>query len=107
MLASMRDGKTGVHQRTLNRLVDFIDHFKALNFAGDRDLEARLEEVRKEYLGRTAEEYRDNLGAQRRLDAGLRNLADEARRMARSDATEIVERFGQQGVRRFSLSDAA
>ena len=107
MLASMRDGKTGVHQRTLNRLVDFIDRFKALNFAGDRDLEARLEEVRRQFLTRTAEEYRDSDSARRKLDAGIHNLAEEARRLARNDATEIVERFGQMGVRRFSLSDAA
>ena len=107
MLASMEDGKTGVHQRTLNRLVAFIDRFKALNFAGDRDLEDRLDEVRRQFLTRTAEEYRDNDSARRRLDTGIRNLADEARRLARSDAGEIVERFGQMGVRRFSLSDAA
>ncbi len=107
MLASMRDGKSGVHQRTLNRLVDFIDRFKSLNFAGDRQLEQQLEEVRKQFLNRTAEEYRDSDSARRRLDTGIRNLADEARRLARSDATEIVERFGQMGVRRFSLSDAA
>jgi hypothetical protein len=107
MLASMREGKTGVHQKTLNRLVDFIDRFKALNFAGDRDLEARLEEVRKQFLTRTAETYRDSDSARRKLDAGIRGLAEEARRLARSDAGEIVERFGQMGVRRFSLSDAA
>jgi hypothetical protein len=105
MLASMREGKT--HQRTLNRLVDFIDRFKQLNFAGDRDLEARLEEVRKQFLTRTAETYRDSDSARRKLDAGIRGLAEEARRLARSDAGEIVERFGQMGVRRFSLSDAA
>jgi hypothetical protein len=104
MLASMRDGKTGVHQRTLNRLVDFIDRFKALNFAGDRELEARLEEVRREFLTKTAEEYRDSAGARRKLDTGIRNLADAARDLARADVTEIVERFGQMGVRKFTLA---
>lgn len=104
MLASMRDGKTGVHQRTLNRLVDFIERFKALNFAGDHELENRLEEVRKQFLTKTAEEYRDSASARRKLDAGIRGLADEARRLARSDATEIVERFGQMGVRKFTLA---
>lgn len=104
MLASMRNGKTGVHQRTLNRLVDFIDRFKALNFTGDQELEARLEEVRKHFLSRTAEEYRDNASSRRKLDAGIRGLADEARRLARSDASEIVERFGQMGVRKFTLA---
>jgi hypothetical protein len=104
MLTSMRDGKTGVHQRTLNRLVDFIDRFKQLIFAGDRDLQQRLEEVRTQFLSRTAEEYHDNASARRRLDTGIRNLADEARRLARSDATDIVERFGQMGVRKFTLA---
>jgi ElaB/YqjD/DUF883 family membrane-anchored ribosome-binding protein len=104
MLASMRDGKTGVHQKTLNRLVDFIDRFKNLNFAGDSELEERLDAVRKEFLGRTAEQYRDSASARRRLDAGIRSLADEARKLAQSDATEIVERFGQMGVRKFTLA---
>jgi hypothetical protein len=107
MLASMRDGKTGVHQRTLNRLVDFIDRFKSLNFAGDRELEAKLDDVRSRFLSKTAEEYRDNAAARSRLDAGIRNLADAARELARADTREVVDRFGQMGVRRFTLSDAA
>ena len=104
MLQSMRDGKTGVHQKTLNRLVDFIDHFKVLNFAGDQELEARLEEVRKQFLSRTAEEYRDSNAARRRLRDGIGRLADEALKMARQDTSQIVERFGQQGVRWFNLA---
>ena len=104
MLQSMRDGKTGVHQKTLNRLVGFIDQFKVLNFAGDQELETRLEEVRKQFLGRTAEEYRDSDVARRRLRDGIGRLADEALKMARQDTSQIVERFGQQGIRRFNLA---
>jgi len=107
MLASFRDGKVGVHQKTLNRLVSFIDQFKALNFAGDNDLEQRLEEVRRQFLSRTAEEYRDNDRARQRLTQGIKSLADAARDMAASDAREIVERFGQMGVRRFTGVDVA
>jgi len=103
MLASFRDGKTGVHQKTLNRLVSFIDQFKALNFAGDAELESRLEEVRRQFLSRTAEEYRDNDKARSRLNQGIRNLADAARELARADSREIVERFGQMGARRFTM----
>lgn len=106
MLASFNGGKTGCHQRTLNRLVEFIDQFKALNFAGDRDLEARLDEVRRQFLGRTAEEYRDDDKARQRLTQGIANLADAARNLAGADAHEIVERFGQMGVRRFQLEAA-
>ncbi|MDA1257859.1 MAG: DUF3150 domain-containing protein [Chloroflexi bacterium] len=104
MLGSFRDGKTGIHQKTLNRLVNFIDQFKSLNFAGDQDLERRLEEVRKQFLIHSAEEYRDNDKARSRLTQGIKNLADTAREMAQSDAREIVERFGKLGVRKFVLA---
>lgn len=104
MLQSMREGKTGVHQRTLNRLVAFMDEFKALNFAGDQQLQERLEEVRRQFLTRTAEEYRDNDKARLRLQSGIANLANAAREMARADAREIVERFGQMGARKFNLA---
>ena len=107
MLAAFKDGKCGVHQKTLNRLVSFIDQFKALNFAGDQQLEARLESVRQQFLTKTAEEYRDNDKARTRLTQGIKGLADAARELAQSDSREIVERFGQMGVRRFALSDAA
>ena len=104
MLASMKDGKTeGVHQKTLNRLVAFIDSFKTLNFAGDAELEAMLEHARRELLGKTAEEYRDSAAAQARLAAGLKELGAEARRLATQESREIVERFGKLGARRFSL----
>ncbi len=104
MLESMRAGKTGVHQRTLNRLVRFIDEFKKLNFAGDREMESELERVRQEFLNRTAEEYRDSEFAREKLQQGLQNLADTARELAQQDAREIVERFGNLGQRRMHLA---
>lgn len=105
MLNSMQSGKTeGVHQKTLNRLLKFIDDFKSLNFAGDTELESMLEHTRKTLLSKTAEEYRDNLSARTRLQSGLKQLGDEARRLAHQEASEIVQRFGQVGVRKFALS---
>jgi hypothetical protein len=104
MLQSMKDGKTGVHQKTLNRLTGFIAQFKALNFAGDQALDAQLEEVRKQYLNRTAEQYRDDASARNRMTEGIRRLAETARDMARQDTREIVDRFGQLGVRKFNLA---
>ena len=105
MLSSMQTGKTeGVHQKTLNRLVKFIDEFKTLNFAEDSELEGMLEDARRALLSKTAEEYRDNTKAQAQLTNGLRKLGEEARRLAGQEAREIVERFGQLGARRFSLA---
>ena len=104
MLASMQDGKTGVHQKTLNRLVKFIDQFKQLNFAGDSEMEQRLEQARRELLGRSAEEYRDDARAARGLQNGLARLRDNARELARQDTREIVERFGRMGARKFTLA---
>lgn len=105
MLASMKAGKTdGVHQKTLNRLLGFIDSFKTMNFAGDATLETMLADARRELLGRTAEEYRDSASAQKQLAAGLKKLGDEARRLATQESREIVERFGKLGARRFTLA---
>ena len=104
MLASMKSGKTdGVHQKTLNRLLAFIDQFKALNFAGDEKLETILANARRDLLSRTAEEYRDSARAQAELANGLKVLGDEARRLATQESREIVERFGKLGARRFTL----
>jgi hypothetical protein len=105
MLQSISSGKTdGVHQKTLNRLIHFIEQFKTLNFANDTVMEQQLEQVRKELLSRTAEEYRDSQHAQRKLRQGLSALAVKARELAQADATELVERFGQMGRRKITLA---
>jgi hypothetical protein len=104
MLGSIREGKTGVHQKTLNRLIRFIDEFKQLNFVGDQEMESQLERVRQEFLSRTAEEYRDDAGAAARLQEGLRSLSNHAQELAQRDARELVEQFGKLGSRRFHLA---
>lgn len=105
MLASMQGGKTeAVHQKTLNRLVKFIEKFRALNFAGDRDMEQQLETARSQLLTRSAAEYRDSTQAQTALRSGLERLRDEAGRLAQQDTREIVERFGSLGRRKFNLA---
>lgn len=104
MLTSINSCETGVHQKTLNRLVKFIDQFKEMNFANDSVMETQLEAVRKELLSKTAEEYRDSVHARRRLKQGLGQLADHARQLARTDATELVQRFGELGRRKFDLA---
>jgi hypothetical protein len=104
MLESMRTGKSGVHQKTLNRLVRFVDEFKQLNFVGDSQMEAQLERVRQEFLLRSAEDYRDDSAAKARLEQGLTALAQTARDLAQQDSRELVERFGQLGHRRLNLA---
>jgi len=104
MLQSINTCETGVHQKTLNRLVKFIEQFKTMNFVNDADLEQQLENVRKELLNKTAEEYRDSTSARNRLTQGLAQLRDTAARLAHQDATELVQRFGELGKRKFNLA---
>jgi len=104
MLASIRTSETGVHQKTLNRLVHFLDRFKAMNFANDGEMEQRLQEVRAELLSRTAEEYRNSSYARNQLTQGLRNLSQHARELAQADTRQLVRSFGEMGRRRFSLA---
>lgn len=104
MLKSIETSETGVHQKTLNRLIKFIDQFKQMNFANDTIMAERLEEVRRELLTRTAEEYRDSAVARQRLTQGLSRLGDHARQLAKADTTAIVQRFGEMGRRKFHLA---
>jgi hypothetical protein len=55
-------------------------------------------------LTRTAEEYRDSASARARLVNGLSRLRDQASQMARENATELVQRFGEMGRRKFNLA---
>lgn len=98
------NGTGYVHQKTLNRLIRFIDHFKELNFVNDTQMEQMLENVRSEFLTRTAQEYRDSSSSRRSLVGGLETLRDRASEMARADTAEIVESFGQLGRRRFEMA---
>ena len=104
MLQSINGCETGVHQKTLNRLTRFIDQFKQLNFANDTVMEQQLENVKKELLTKSAEEYRDSAAARARLKHGLSQLANQARQLARQDANELVQRFGELGKRKFNLA---
>lgn len=105
MLQSIRTGETGVHQKTLNRLVRFIDQFKQMNFVGDEEMARQLETVRRELLSRTAEEYRQaGSSARATLESGLSRLAETARELAREDATALVQRFGELGRRKFQVA---
>jgi hypothetical protein len=104
MLSSINHSDTGVHQKTLNRLIRFVDQFKQMNFVNDSEMELQLEKVKKELLSRSAEEYRDSAVARSRLKHGLSKLADQARQLAKTDTTELVQRFGEMGRRRFNLA---
>ena len=104
MLHSIQNCETGVHQKTLNRLVRFIDQFKQMNFVNDVEMERQLENVRKELLTKTAEEYRDSRTARTRLMSGLSQLAQHAQTLAKQDASDLVQRFGQMGHRKFHLA---
>jgi len=102
VLATIDGSEKGVHQRTLNRIGNFIDNFRSLNFAGDAQLEASLESFRRELLNRSADEYRNQPGAMASLTDGLNRLRENAVQLAREDASAIVSRFGQVGQRRLS-----
>jgi hypothetical protein len=104
MLESINSSETGVHQKTLNRLVKFIDQFKAMNFVNDTSMEQQLEQANRELLSRSAEDYRSSPTARHSLVQGLSQLRDKARQLARSDATLLVQRFGELGKRKFNLA---
>ena len=58
----------------------------------------------KALLSKTAEQYRDSASGRARLKHGLAQLANQARTLARQDATELVQLFGEMGRRTFNLA---
>ena len=98
------NGTGSVHQRTLNRLVKFIDHFGELNFVNDEQMDEQLQQVREQFLQRTAAEYRESGAARQQLVTGLTMLREAASELAQQDARELVQSFGQMGRRRFTLA---
>ncbi len=103
MLATIND--TGyVHQKTLNRLLKFIERFGELNFVNDAEMKQQLEQTRKEFLSRTAPEYRDSNHARQQLVKGLEGLRNKAREMAGQDTAELVSSFGKLGKRKFNFA---
>ncbi|MEI7911831.1 MAG: DUF3150 domain-containing protein [Verrucomicrobiota bacterium] len=104
VLATIDGSENGVHQRTLNRLATFIDSFRSLNFAGDQQLENTLEKFRRDLLSRSAEDYRNDKGAMASLTDGLARLRENAVQLARSDAREVLARFGQMGARKLAAA---
>jgi hypothetical protein len=102
VLATIDGSDNGVHQRTLNRLTTFIDSFRTLNFAGDQQLEQTLEKFRRDLLTRSAEDYRNDSAAMSSLTEGLSRLRENAVQLARTDAREVISRFGRQGARKLA-----
>jgi hypothetical protein len=103
MLETLRTSGS-VHQKTLNRLVTFIDRFSDLNFVNDTEMEAQLQAVREEFLRRSAAEYRDSAHARGQLMTGLTALRERAAELAREDPSGLVGTFGRMGHRRFTLA---
>jgi hypothetical protein len=62
-------------------------------------LEQTLERFRRDLLTRSAEDYRNDSGAMASLTDGLNRLRENAVQLARSDAREVISRFGQMGGR--------
>lgn len=104
VLATIDQSKSGVHQRTLNRLSNFIDGFRTLNFAGDQQLESTLESFRRDLLSRSAEDYRNSPGAMASLTQGLNQLRENAVELVSADTREVVSGFGQMGRRRLAAA---
>ncbi len=79
--------ETGVHQKTVNRLVKFLDQFKQMNFVNDQEMEQQLESVRKE----TVHPFGGGIPGQHQgQDPWVNGLAQLRNCLASQDATECL-----------------
>lgn len=85
-----------VTDNRLERLREFIDRFKLLNFLNDKDVEEALEDL-KNNLEHTAEEYKTN----EELEGALRGSLGRVIRIAsKNGATVLGSSFGRKVVRK-------
>jgi hypothetical protein len=103
-MLSTINGTGSVHQKTLNRLLKFIDQFNDMNFANDSQMQAQLEAVRQQFLTHSATDYRNDKTSRKRLVHGLKALRDKAKDLSNADTGNLVSSFGQTGKRKFELS---
>ncbi|MCB9833562.1 MAG: hypothetical protein H6807_13920 [Planctomycetes bacterium] len=99
VMATIKAGP--VNQKTLNRLDRFVAKFRALNFVNDEEMDRKLQAFRSEFLDLGAKDYRENAAARFQLVEGLSRLRSEASALACQDASEMVQRFGELGRRKF------
>jgi hypothetical protein len=73
---------------SIDSLKEFVERFRDLNFAGDSDIEKRLDDLKKNVLnGHTAEQIRDDAEARKALVQALDGVADAAKEL--TDAARI------------------
>ena len=92
----------GVNQKTLNRLTNFMDHFKTMNFMGDTQMGSVLDTARKELLEMSAADYRKGKGKVTDLTKGLEALGAEAAKLVAADISDLVSTFGGSGKRKLT-----
>ena len=88
----------GVNQKTLNRLHDFYENFRKLNFAGDHQFDELMENFRQEWLLKDADHYRsvgtgDLRAAIASVGSGVRAMIEESRQsdfVSRGRAVSVV-----------------
>ena len=101
VLETMRTGSTnGVHQKTLDRMRNFINWYRSMNFMDDQQLTAQLNSLEQQFLSRTADDYRHDEKSLADLTTGLTAMRDHARHLVESDVHDVIARFGAMGNRR-------
>jgi len=68
-----------VSRQGLDQIRSFVERFKGLNFIGDTEVEAKLEEVKRLVGNRTAAEYESDDAGREALGRALRGVAEVAK----------------------------
>jgi len=100
---TMADGKSKINQKTLNKLRNYFEQVRSMNFANDRQLTGIIDNFEQQFLGTTAGEYRDNDSALQALRNGVSNLATQARELANEEVNSVIDNFGQVSRRRIQM----
>ena len=100
LLGTITDSKVGIHQKTLNRFETIREHFKALNFTGDIQIDKLVDGLYDEASKHTAKELRDDPKALGKLAEVISLVGKQAKDLMKQDSKDVVEKFIKQGKRK-------
>ena len=100
LLGTITDSKIGIHQKTLNRFETIREHFKALNFTGDIQIDKLVDGLYDEASKHTAKELRDDPKALGKLAEVISLVGKQAKDLMKQDSKDVVEKFIKQGKRK-------
>jgi len=107
VLKQMGSGKTeGVHQSSINKVKNMIDHVKTMDWTNNTELQSELDAFKTQFLDTKAKDYRKNTDALKDFQTGMKAFTKNITAIVDKDNEELIDKFTQSGHRKIRILNA-